>query len=397
MRNELNLRTGKESDFESVWIYSSNQEVTKFLTWDCYTSKEKCKLFFEEQVLKHKTLPNVFLMIELNDKVIGTAHIIQRSAFCNQIGFGILPEYWNKGYGTKIIKLIEKYIVDNFESENCEIKADMHKNNVYMRKILKNAGYEFIGNIENNRESYTKKVETKYKESNFIAWLKNNKLIDCVVKIGSLNNNKYSDVDLLILAYEESSINVLVEDMKKIENVKLIEVASPTHYFFSDSNNTVYDIYIVSTACINAFNNTKKVVFDRSGFVTKLLKLNSFFDLQQSVCIFNTDIAKILDKIKSEKYVQATRILSGIRDKSLIPIGNYINVLEAKNIIDFKWNDKNHIFYKAYMSTFVPPEREGLLNTVKMLIQAEELIIKQYKLDYLEDLFKELSEYAKLF
>lgn len=394
MSKNIKLRHVNSNDFDEVWAYCSDPHVTKYLTWDHYVSKEDFKDFFIEKMLTSKNISNLFLVITLDNKVLGTAHIIQRAENVLQIGFGILPIYWNKGFGSQIIRLIEDYIVNNSNKKSWIIRADFHKENYFIYKILEKQNYVLKKEIENNRLSFEREIQPNKESPEFLMWLKENEDVDCVLRLGSIRTETYSDLDIVILVYEESKVNALLEKIINYEKVRLIDKSSNIHLFIRDENNQVYDIYIVSTACFNAMHNIRDAVFDKSSFISKLLGIQEKLDLSFLMLKFSSDIEKLLDKMNSQKYIQSTRILGDIRDKSIIPLGCYSEIIVASSVIDITWKDVDNEFYKAYISTFIPPEKNELQNAIKELLRLLKYLTHKYSLYEYKNKVKELTEYA---
>lgn len=394
MSKNIKLRHVNSNDFDEVWAYCSDPHVTKYLTWDHYVSKEDFMDFFTEKMLTSKNISNLFLVITIDNNVLGTAHIIQRAENVLQIGFGILPIYWNQGFGSQIIRLIEDYIVNNSNKKSWIIRADFHKGNYAVYKILKKQNYIFRKEIENNRLSFEREIKSNKESPEFLMWLKENEDVDCVLRLGSIRTETYSDLDIVILVYEESKVDALLEKIINYEKVRLIDKASNIHLFIRDENNQVYDIYIVSTACFNGMHNIRDAVFDKSSFISKLLGIQEKLDLSFLMLKFSSDIEKLLDKMNSKKYIQSTRILGDIRDKSIIPLGCYSEIIVASSIIDIIWKDMDNEFYKAYISTYIPPEKNELQNAIKELLRLLKYLTDKYSLYEYKNKVKELTEYA---
>ncbi len=395
MSKEIELRTAQESDFSDFWEFCSNEEVSKYLTWDKYTDKDLAKSFFEEKMLKNTELPNVYLMILYQGKVIGNAHIIERPEDGLQIGIGLLPQYWHKKLGTHALVELENYIRKNWKSKYCQLLADIHENNTAMRKILLNQGYTLKSSIENHRQAYRKIIT----EENFdyVEWLKDNELIESVVGIGSLSEDKMADMDIIVICYEESSIDEVMHKTQYIESLKSYEKACCNHVFITFQDSRVYDTYFVSEAFINAVNNVNRVIFDKSGLVSKVLDVESKMDLDELVSVFINNTSKLIYKAKGGKLEQVTRILGDIRNKSIIPLGNYDKCLVSKNVINLNWIDKNTVLYETYMSTFAQPMYEPIAVAINKCLELLNYFIEKYELKKYIEKNNEINEYAKEF
>lgn len=150
----IQLRLIENYDFENVYEYSSNAKVAKYLTWDQYNSREEFTPFFFK-MLHSRAIDNEFLSILDNDLFLGTAHIIRRENSWYQFGFGVLPQYWGKRHGEKILHCIENIIDESVPETQYGLRAECHIDNVPIQKILNNNGY-IMEKIVNHRARYRK-------------------------------------------------------------------------------------------------------------------------------------------------------------------------------------------------------------------------------------------------
>ena len=371
----LALRITVEKDFDAVWSYCSNATVTKYLTWDPYTSKAEFSEFFNEKMLNASE--SLFLVITLDDVVIGTSHIIERSESTLQIGYGILPEYWNRGLGGKILGLIERYIEEHWAGRSWTILLEFHKDNIAMQKIAVKRGYLFVKTLDQQRLRFERLLVT-HADGNLLQWLQDNESVESILLLGSRRRNKYSDLDVLIIVYEESTIEEVLHDIVELESVTLVHKPSSVHVFVKDDRGRVYDIYVLSSACFHAIHNIGDVLLDKSGFVSRLVTRDQQTDISRLIFTFVSLTERFLDKLSVNKYVQCTRCLADIRNKAIIPLGVYFKVIEATSIIDVKWNDTDCVFHTAYLATFVPPNRPELLKASKELLAVMGFLTSAY-------------------
>lgn len=153
----INLRFVDKTDYERVFEYSSDERVTKYLTWDCYQDSESFSRFFCK-MLELTTIENMFLSIFDDNVFLGTAHIIRRKVDCYQFGFGIMPQYWGKQYGKTILRNIEELIKRFNPKIPYFLIGECHVNNKPIQNILISNGY-FGTSICNNRVRYQKEFK----------------------------------------------------------------------------------------------------------------------------------------------------------------------------------------------------------------------------------------------
>ena len=397
MTNEIILRRARETDFEAFWSFCSNNEVAKYLTWPVYTDKNICKVFFQKFLDNYK-LPNCYLMIEYQGKTIGNVHMISRSQNSIQIGLGILPEYWGKKIGEQVLKQIETFIITESNGTYCEIIADSHRDNIAIQKILLKESFVFFKDIENSRKSYRKITAVGGNNFNFISWLESLDSVECVILGGSLNENELSDIDAIVIMREEKDINDFVRKINAINCITYYEFPSPNHLFVSFNNEKIFDIYIVSTAFVNMFcSGEKNTIIDKTGLVPSVMHIQGKFSVEKCFLAYIQNIKKLIYKLQNKKFIQATRILSDIRNEFIIPLGKECGVLSAENTINVVWHDYDSLFWSVYKATFSPPCEKELVQTVSALIDLVALILKKFQLNTYEYLLEELKKYEEFF
>lgn len=156
----ISLRSIRENDWPDLWSLISNEDVTHFLTWEKYTSKEAGYAFLK-RAMTCISPPDEFLAICFKDKLIGTSHIIKRHEAKLQIGFSVLPNYYQIQADTLALKSLLKYISNSkWNTEGIvELWVDVHQKNEHAIKVILDCG--FIQNqveIAPKRDRYTKKV-----------------------------------------------------------------------------------------------------------------------------------------------------------------------------------------------------------------------------------------------
>lgn len=152
---KLRLLKNNRKDYLSIYKFVTNYAVAEYLTWQPY-KKESDIIKYFEKVISATSYPDQTLAIEYDSQVIGTVHIISKSDGCTQFGFGILPDYWNKGFGSATISHLLDYINSSiWKNKTKELWADVNKNNHYAIRILLKHGFKmFKNNISENRDRY---------------------------------------------------------------------------------------------------------------------------------------------------------------------------------------------------------------------------------------------------
>lgn len=389
LKDKLFIRPVKSADLDGLWKYCSSPEVTRFLTWDYYTSYEEFLQFFNSKMMVLSKLPNVFLSICYGNDVVGSIHIIERNKEIYQIGFGIIPALWRKGIGTRVMQLLLDYIRAHSPYQTYQLWGDIHKDNFPMKNLLLKFEFKFNSKIPNAREHYTYDVDLNI---DFLYFLKNQKEVHSVFRLGSLEREKYSDSDLAIIVYEESKIEYVINSIMLNKNFVVFERSSYNHLFIRDILGKVFDVYVISLASIYALHNLQGAVFDKTGVVSKKFFNTTAFDPILTYNRLLLDTQKLMDKYRSEKYVQAVRVLGDIRDRSILPLYDYFNIIDAESIIKFKWLENSDEFKKLYLLTFVEPTEIGVFEGICSTLKIVKALI-YYMKDVNLDTIKEMEQY----
>ncbi len=163
MKNNSALKSSKiffkhitHKNKNSVLKYITNPLVSKFLTWKTYVNKLEIDKYFN-YAISCTNFPDEIFCIILNNEIIGTIHMISRGNKSTQIGFGLLPEFWNKGIGLRVLKKNIKFIKSSsWYGETKEIWAVIHKDNIYAKKLFLKFG--FIFNKKNTKKNFDRYV-----------------------------------------------------------------------------------------------------------------------------------------------------------------------------------------------------------------------------------------------
>lgn len=84
------------------------------------------------------------LVLEINEKIIGTSWMTFDGRRIHLHHIAVLPEYQNKGYG----KLLTEKSIDFAKQKGYQIKLEVHKNNKKAIRIYKNLGFKYLGDYD---------------------------------------------------------------------------------------------------------------------------------------------------------------------------------------------------------------------------------------------------------
>ena len=168
----LILRKLTINDSKDIFLFTSNEKITEFLSWSSHKSETDTKQFLKSVLKNYELNIPAQWGIELREekKIIGIAGFISFSSEHNkgEIAYILSPYYQNKGYMTEALKKIVGYSfndlglvrlsarceIDNFASEKVMQKIGMTQEGI-ARKFLIRRGdfrdYKFYSTIKSEK------------------------------------------------------------------------------------------------------------------------------------------------------------------------------------------------------------------------------------------------------
>ncbi|MGG4202691.1 GNAT family N-acetyltransferase [Peribacillus frigoritolerans] len=143
----LILRKVTIQDVNDMFEYCSNQEVSRFVTWDAHESLDDTKEFIGfvlNQYLHGKVAPWAIEYKE-NHKMIGTIDFVSWNPGQNsaEIGYVLSPEYWGKGITTEAAKELIRFGFENMDL--IRIQARCFTENIGSARVMEKAGMKHEG------------------------------------------------------------------------------------------------------------------------------------------------------------------------------------------------------------------------------------------------------------
>ncbi|TFE00565.1 GNAT family N-acetyltransferase [Jeotgalibacillus salarius] len=143
----LILRKLTPEDLDDMYHYGSNDEVTRYVTWNTHRTLSDTKEFVEfvlNQYRNHKVAPWGIEYKE-NGKLIGTVDFVswQPKNHTAEIGYVISQDYWGKGIATEAAKKIIEFGFENMDL--VRIQARCFPENEGSEKVMQKAGMLFEG------------------------------------------------------------------------------------------------------------------------------------------------------------------------------------------------------------------------------------------------------------
>ncbi|MEH7418753.1 GNAT family protein [Neobacillus drentensis] len=145
----LILRKVKLDDVEDMFSYGSNEEVSKYVTWNTHKTLSDTKEFIDFILTKYKSGQVAPWGIEYKDngKLIGTIDFVwwEPNHKMAEIGYVISQDYWGNGLTTEAAKEVIKF---GFEKMNLvRIQARCFVENIGSARVMEKTGMSFEGII----------------------------------------------------------------------------------------------------------------------------------------------------------------------------------------------------------------------------------------------------------
>ena len=138
MKNQIELVKLSREHIADFMEWATDDEVTKWLTWNSYKSIEEAEKFFTEVVDVHPW----FMGIRLGDKVIGSITLIRGKGAmqCTAIlAYALSRNYWGKGYMAQAVSIVVNEAFKDSEILRVEAQADSENN--ASQRVLEKAGF----------------------------------------------------------------------------------------------------------------------------------------------------------------------------------------------------------------------------------------------------------------
>jgi RimJ/RimL family protein N-acetyltransferase len=132
------LKTFTSAHIDDFMEWATDDEVTKYMMWNSYTSRSDAEGFFTNVVEKHPW----FKAICLGEKVIGSITLDKGKGAhsCKaELGYVISRKYWGNGFATQAIKLAIEAGFKDLDVERIEAFVD--PGNIGSKRVLEKNGF----------------------------------------------------------------------------------------------------------------------------------------------------------------------------------------------------------------------------------------------------------------
>lgn len=142
----VTLKTFTALNIDDFMEWATDDEVTKSMMWNTYTSRNDADFFFTNVVETHPW----FKAIWLNGKVIGSITLDKGKGphGCKaELGYVVVRKYWGSGVATRAIQLAIETGFNDLDIERIEAYVDPANNG--SQRVLEKNGFTKEGLLRN--------------------------------------------------------------------------------------------------------------------------------------------------------------------------------------------------------------------------------------------------------
>jgi RimJ/RimL family protein N-acetyltransferase len=138
--DEVTLRPFDLADVDAMTAWVSDPEVTVFMTWDPYPSREALLAFLRDTALPHPWFRAVCLPGD-EASPVGSVSVSPTADACRaELGYVVARAHWGKGVATAAVRRAVATVFGEVEGlERVEALVDVR--NVASQRVLEKAGF----------------------------------------------------------------------------------------------------------------------------------------------------------------------------------------------------------------------------------------------------------------
>ncbi|MDE6021580.1 MAG: GNAT family N-acetyltransferase [Ruminococcus sp.] len=154
----LLLRRFRIDDYKAMFVWASNPEVTKYLSYFPHKNPDETKELLKIWVSKYDCDTAYRWAIEYNGILIGNIDVVEQSETECHLGWQIDSPYWNKGIMTEAAKAVLDYLFNiGFE----KITSAHDTRNIGSGRVMQKIGMTKYDTIENYLLDRVDRIITK--------------------------------------------------------------------------------------------------------------------------------------------------------------------------------------------------------------------------------------------
>lgn len=138
--DRLILRKFEKNDAEGIFLWASNPNVTRFVSWNAYRNIQEAELALLKWIKDYeKGSYHWCVQVKETGDIIGRISVVVhwKNHYC-EVGFCYGEQYWHNGYATEALKGVINFLL--FECEFHTIEAKSCSKNIASVNVMKRAG-----------------------------------------------------------------------------------------------------------------------------------------------------------------------------------------------------------------------------------------------------------------
>jgi RimJ/RimL family protein N-acetyltransferase len=166
----LTFRKVKKDDVDAWMEFFNSQEALRFLPFKQH-SRKACEEWIERQELRYKeTNSGLCALIEKNSReLVGQCGLLQQEVDGQieiEIGYHLLPRFWQQGYATEAAKAAKDFAFQNKLTDS--VISIIHKENVNSQRVAEKNGMRI------DKETNWRGFPVYIYRINYAQWKKDN-------------------------------------------------------------------------------------------------------------------------------------------------------------------------------------------------------------------------------
>ena len=144
----LLLRPFRIDDAQAMFDgWTSDDEVTKYVTWPTHRSVETTRALLEHWVAEYEQPErlNFAIVLKEEEKLIGGIDVVRYEDGAPVLGYTLSRPYWNRGYMTEACRCVLDYL---FTRGYAEVRIDAMVENIGSNRVIQKCGGAFLGTAE---------------------------------------------------------------------------------------------------------------------------------------------------------------------------------------------------------------------------------------------------------
>lgn len=143
----LKFRHFGYEDLDDMYEWTSDDEVSKYVTWNTHKNKVETKEFLDFIINKTKSNKNIFaITLKSELKVIGMIDVVNFDEHgIPEIGYVLNRKYWNKGYMTEALKFMVAHL---FKEGYKKVEISAMVENIASNKVIQKVGFKFVEKVD---------------------------------------------------------------------------------------------------------------------------------------------------------------------------------------------------------------------------------------------------------